>query len=94
MWRIKGEGEIPLLKYMKMMVLCIRQIIILVYFMSLFQNTFIGDSSSVLDTITCVISSYEKLMLGKPYSSDNVKLALCNIILEKAPGPNGMTVTF
>lgn len=55
------------------------------YFTDLFHSSSHGDNSSILDTINCSISNDENLILERPYSAIDVKEALDNMYLEKAP---------
>lgn len=64
------------------------------YLTDLFTSTSNGDSSAVLDTITCSISFDERVLLETPFPRADVKVRLDTMFLEKAPSSNGMTVAF
>lgn len=62
------------------------------YFSSIFTSSADDVDSEVLEEITCSLSDGDKVLLNAYYNSDDVKETLDTMYIEKASGPDGMTV--
>lgn len=48
----------------------------------------------ILDATACSLTSNYKILLTASYSSDEIKAALDTMFLDKATGPDDMTIAF
>ena len=64
------------------------------FYQNLYQSQGFADASDLLSHVPVKVSQAMNNYLGKPYTAEEVKVALCQMAPSKAPGVDGFNAGF